>query len=231
MGLVSFTQPGIWDALNSQYPSIPTHVFLLTIAKDLGAGGQASPYVVNAANAITFAIMVVFCSVSAVLGNRYSLKSAVVFGTLGYVPYYAALYCNSVFGTQWFLIFGAVTCGFSAAALWTAEGALIVGYPEASRRGLCVAICLSLNKLGRIIAGGIELGLNAGGASQGPVFPGTYLVLIGLSCAGLPLSLLLSPPNKIVRRDGTKPMARSLKTPSNKASRTSGRCSRREEST
>ncbi|THV71037.1 hypothetical protein D6C85_07785 [Aureobasidium pullulans] len=31
LGLVSFTQPGIWDALNS-----------------LGAGGQAKPYVVNA---------------------------------------------------------------------------------------------------------------------------------------------------------------------------------------
>lgn len=36
-GLVSFAEPGIWNALNS-----------------LGAGGQQKPYLVNAANAITF---------------------------------------------------------------------------------------------------------------------------------------------------------------------------------
>lgn len=36
-GLVSFCEPGIWNALNS-----------------LGAGGQQKPYLVNAANAITF---------------------------------------------------------------------------------------------------------------------------------------------------------------------------------
>ena len=51
LGLVSFTQPGIWDALNSKGISI----FLFSRKKDqtdgstgLGAGGQAEPYVVNA---------------------------------------------------------------------------------------------------------------------------------------------------------------------------------------
>ncbi|GJC83978.1 hypothetical protein ColLi_06816 [Colletotrichum liriopes] len=37
LGLISFTQPGIWTAMNN-----------------LGAGGQAEPYVINAVNVITF---------------------------------------------------------------------------------------------------------------------------------------------------------------------------------
>lgn len=165
-----------------------------------------------AANVVTFAIMVVFSPFCAVFGNRYSLKWVLVFGTIGYVPYCAALYTNTVYGTQWFLIFGAATCGFSAAALWTAEGAIAVGYPEASRRGWCVAIWLALNKIGSLIASCIQLALNTSNNEAGSISPKTYLVLVGLTCAGLPLSLLLSSPEKLIRRDGTKPTARSSRT-------------------
>jgi MFS family permease len=78
----------------------------------------------------------VFCApLSGIIGNLIGLKWVLVFGTLGFVPYSAALYCNSKFGTEWFLIFGAATCGFSAAALWTAEAAIGVGYPEPAKRG------------------------------------------------------------------------------------------------
>lgn len=157
--------------------------------------------------------MVFFSPVSAVVGNRFNLKWVLVFGTLGYVPYCAALYTNTVYGTEWFLIFGAATCGFSAAALWTAEGAIAVGYPEADRRGFCVAIWLALNKIGSLIASIIELGLNVTSDATGAISPTTYLVLVGLSCAGLPLSLLLSSPDKLIRRDGTKPTAHSVHTP------------------
>lgn len=37
VGLISFTQPGIWNALNST-----------------GAGGQQEPYLVNGSNALTY---------------------------------------------------------------------------------------------------------------------------------------------------------------------------------
>ena len=57
--------------------------------------------------------MFTYAPASSVAGNIVGMKWVVVFGTLGYAPYSAALYCNSVWGTQWFLMFGAVTCGFS----------------------------------------------------------------------------------------------------------------------
>ncbi|KAL6362205.1 hypothetical protein LRP88_04282 [Fusarium phalaenopsidis] len=133
------------------------------------------------------------------------MKWVVVFGTLGYAPHSAALYCNSVWGTQWFLMFGAVTCGFSAAALWQGEGTIAVAYPEMSRRGRCISIWLTLNKLGSIIASSIQLGINKNANSTGSISPRTYLVLVGLQCLGLPLSLLISSPHKLVRTDGQKP--------------------------
>lgn len=95
--------------------------------------------------------MVVLSPVFAVLSNRWSLKWVLVLGTIGFAPYSASLYCNSVYGTQWFLLFGAATCGISvgfamghvvyygtykkqAAALWVSEPAIGVGYPEENRK-------------------------------------------------------------------------------------------------
>ncbi|KAL4784206.1 hypothetical protein BJX76DRAFT_367842 [Aspergillus varians] len=188
LGLVSFTQPGIWSALAS-----------------LGAGGLATPFFVNAANVLTFAIMIVLSPVFAVLGNRWSLKWILIIGTIGYAPYSASLYTNSVYGTQWFMIFGAATCGISAAALWVSEAAIGVGYPEESRKGLHLAIWFALGKIGSIAASSVELALNFRNDKQGSIGSNTYLVLIGLQCLGLPLSLLISPINKLIRKDGTKP--------------------------
>lgn len=57
--------------------------------------------------------MFVLSPLASIAGNIIGLHWVVVFGTIGYVPYSAALYVNSTNGTQWFLIFGAVTCGLS----------------------------------------------------------------------------------------------------------------------
>ncbi|KAJ0280445.1 hypothetical protein CBS470a_008769 [Colletotrichum nupharicola] len=141
LGLISFTQPGIWAAMNN-----------------LGAGGQAEPYVVNAVNVITFVIMVFFSPLASIVGNLIGLKWIVVFGTLGYVPY-------------------------SAALIW-----------------------MALGKLGSIIATAIQLAINKDGDTTGAIAPSTYLVLVAIQCLGLPLSLLIAPPNKLIRKDGRKPV-------------------------
>ncbi|KAI3556617.1 hypothetical protein CABS01_04216 [Colletotrichum abscissum] len=189
LGLISFTQPGIWTAMNN-----------------LGAGGQAEPYVINAVNVITFVIMIVLSPLASMVGNLVGMKWIVVIGTLGYVPYSAALYCNSIWGTQWFLIFGAVTCGISASALWPGEAAIAVGYPEVARRGVCISIWMALGKLGSIIATAIQLAINKDSDTTGAISPSTYLVLVAIQCLGLPLSLLLAPPDKLIRKDGKKPI-------------------------
>ncbi|KAL2193370.1 major facilitator superfamily domain-containing protein [Corynascus similis CBS 632.67] len=74
VGFISFTQPGIWNALNNT-----------------GAGGQQEPYLVNGSNALTFGIGVKKVLIIGTLGyapysaslyvnNRYSTEWFVLFG-------------------------------------------------------------------------------------------------------------------------------------------------------
>lgn len=187
IGLISLTQPGIWAALNN-----------------VGAGGQQEPYLVNGANALIFGLMAFGCPIFGVLSNKFGLKKMLIIGTLGFAPYSASLYVNNRYGVQWFVLVGALTCGISAAALWTCEAAVAVGYAAVNRRGIYTGIWLGLRELGQIIGASIQLSLNFHQNERGKVGYATYLVLIGLQCLGLPLALIVSPPHKAIRSDGTR---------------------------
>ncbi|KAK2790386.1 hypothetical protein FQN52_005654 [Onygenales sp. PD_12] len=187
VGLISFTQPGIWNALNYT-----------------GAGGQAEPYLVNGANALTFGLMSFGCTIFGVLANRYGLRRILAIGCLGYAPYSAALYVNNRYGVEWFMLFGGATCGLAASALWAAEGAIAIGYPTIKERGRMTGIWLGLRELGQLIGASITLSLNVKQGEKGKVGYVTYLVLIALQCLGLPLALLVSHPSKVIRGDGSR---------------------------
>lgn len=64
LGLCNFCAPGIWGAMNS-----------------LGAGGAETPSLVNAANALTFGLMVISCYFSSVIVHYVGIKGALIFGT------------------------------------------------------------------------------------------------------------------------------------------------------
>ncbi|KAF5656449.1 DUF895 domain-containing protein [Fusarium heterosporum] len=187
VGLISFTQPGIWNALNNT-----------------GAGGQQEPYLVNGANSLTFGIMVFGCSLFSILANKIGLKWVLLIGTLGYAPYSASLYTNNRYGTEWFVLLGGATCGIAASALWASEGAIALGYGDVKDRGKFTGIWLGLRELGQLIGSSIQLSLNVGSGKKGRVGYSTYLVLIALQCLGLPLAFLISSPEKVIRPDGSK---------------------------
>ncbi|KAJ0168964.1 UNC93-like protein [Colletotrichum tanaceti] len=187
VGLISFTQPGIWNALNST-----------------GAGGQQEPYLVNGSNSLTFGIMVFGCSFFAIVANKIGLKTVLIIGTLGYAPYSAAMYVNNRYGVEWFVLFGGATCGIAASALWAAEGAIALGYADIKDRGKFTGIWLGLRELGQLLGASIQLSLNSNNGQRGKVGYSTYLVLIALQCLGLPLALLVSPPQKVIHSDGRK---------------------------
>ncbi|KAK2063063.1 MFS general substrate transporter [Colletotrichum caudatum] len=152
VGLISFTQPGIWNALNST-----------------GAGGQQEPYLVNGANSLTFGIMVFGCSFFAIMANKIGLKTVLIIGTLGYAPYSASLYVNNRYGVEWFVLFGGATCGLAASALWAAEGAIALGYADIKDRGKFTGIWLGLRELGQLLGSSIQLSLNAKNGQRGKV--------------------------------------------------------------
>ncbi|GAB7335913.1 hypothetical protein MBLNU13_g08164t1 [Cladosporium sp. NU13] len=187
VGLVAFCEPGIWTALNN-----------------LGAGGNAKPYLNNAANALTYGLMSVGCFLAGGVSNKLTAKWTLFIGAAFYTPYAAGLYCNNRYGNEWFLLLGAALCGIGASLLWASEAAIAVGYPEAEKRGRYVGIWMGIRQMGPLVGGAISLALNIKTSEKGKVTYTTYLGLVAISSLGAPLALLLSQPQKVVRSDGTQ---------------------------
>ncbi|KAI3394716.1 hypothetical protein diail_2302 [Diaporthe ilicicola] len=184
---VSFTAPGMWDALNN-----------------LGAGGAAEPYAVSAANALVYGLFFLVCIAAGAINNRIGLKYGLALGSVGYPIYGAGLYVNSTSTVTWFMLFGSALCGLSAGFFWAAEAAIIIGYPSPKDRAFYLAIWQTAKAAGPIVGGAINLGLNANKSSSGSVSPSTYIAFIVIMCLGLPIALLLSPADKVWRKDGTR---------------------------
>ncbi|SMR52632.1 unnamed protein product [Zymoseptoria tritici ST99CH_3D1] len=197
IGGVGFLAPGLWNAMNS-----------------LGAGGAQSPYLVNAANALVFGLMGFLCLFGGPVANRIGLSWTLFIGAIGYPIYSAGLYCNNRFGNEWLVLVGAATCGISAGLFWASEGTVALGYPEPSKRGRYMNIWLWFRTSGPLLGGIIVLALNndAEAKKKGKVGYQTYLVFTALQCLAAPIALLLTPPEKVQRADGSKVIVRAEKS-------------------
>lgn len=77
-------------------------------------------------------------------------------------------------------------------------------YPEPDRRGRMLGLWVLMRSAAPVIGGAIIFGLNAKLDSAGSVSLHTYVVIIGIMCAGPFISLLISNPDQVQRRDGVK---------------------------
>ncbi|CAG7558009.1 unnamed protein product [Fusarium equiseti] len=197
IGGVGFLAPGLWNAMSS-----------------LGAGGAQEPYLVNAANALVFGLMGFLCLFGGPIANRIGLSWTLTLGAIGYPIYSAGLYCNNRFGNEWLVLVGAVTCGISAGLFWASEGAVALGYPEPGKRGRYMNIWLWFRTGGPLLGGAIVLALNndENAKSKGKINPKVYLIFIALQCVAAPVALLLSPPEKVQRADGSAVIIKAEKS-------------------
>lgn len=186
LGLCSFLCPGIWGAMAAT-----------------GGGGQQTITLVNAANSSTFSLMVVTALITSSLIVVTNIRFTLILGTLGFAPNVAALYTHGKFGTEWFVIFGAVLCGISAGIFWATEGTIALAYPERSRHGIYISYWLMYRVMGQLLGGAINLGLNAKSNKEGKLSNDTYVVFIVLQCLGPLVAALISLPHQVQRADGT----------------------------
>ncbi|GAA5820950.1 hypothetical protein JCM11251_001892 [Rhodosporidiobolus azoricus] len=186
VGMCAFLSPGLWNSMNA-----------------LGAGGGQEPYLVNAANALVFGLMVVTCLFGSSIVNKVGYRWALVLGAIGYAPYAGGLVYNLNSGAEWLVLVGSVFCGLSAGLFWAVEGAIIMGYPEAHKRGRFLAYWLGFRNAGQILGGIISLSLNAKSNKTGAIGKETYYVFIALQASAPLVALLLSNPSQVQRKDGS----------------------------
>ncbi|KAK5311284.1 hypothetical protein LTR93_011777 [Exophiala xenobiotica] len=172
----------------------------------LGAGGLQSPTLVNITTGISFGGNVLFSLLTGVFVNIFGVRLTLSLGVVGFSLHDAALYCNNRYGNgaAWFLYFESALNGVLSALLWVVQAAIMMAYPEPDFKGRFISIWYSSIALGSTVGGIIALGFNARHAEAGKLTPYTYIPLITVAALGPFIALLLSAPDKVIRRDGVK---------------------------
>lgn len=134
VAVVCFLCPGMFNAVNG-----------------LGAGGLVSAHDINNASTAlysTFSVVGFFCGS---IANRIGLRLTLGIGGFGYFLYICSILSYNHNGNAGFLIFAGALLGFCAAMLWTAQGAIMMGYPSERSKGKYIAWFWMIFNLGGVI--------------------------------------------------------------------------------
>ncbi|KAI5818130.1 major facilitator superfamily domain-containing protein [Pyronema omphalodes] len=186
-GFVCFLCPGMFNALSG-----------------MGGGGQLDGSVVSNANTALYTTFAVFGFGAGTFLNYYGARLTMVIGGFGYCVYSASLLCYNHTKNQGFVTFAGALLGICAAFLWCAQGTVMMSYPTENEKGRYIGLFWGIFNLGAVIGSCIPIGSNWNSTENKAVNDGTYVGFLVLMICGGILAFLLVPPNKIVRKDGTR---------------------------
>jgi len=190
IGLVCFCLPGMYSALNG-----------------LGGAGQADHSAADNANTALYACFAVFGVLGGAIHNLLGPRTTLFLGSLTY-PLYVAAFLNYSHrpGSQVFPVIAGALLGVGAGFLWAAQGAIMTSYPPPNRRGTYISLFWCLFNLGGVFGGLLPFSFNYNRNDKKPVGvnDGTYIGFMAFMLVGAALTVLVLPPARIVRSDGTK---------------------------
>ncbi|KAI8138335.1 major facilitator superfamily domain-containing protein [Fennellomyces sp. T-0311] len=188
LGLVCLCCPGMFNALNG-----------------LGAGGMMASdiHLTNSANSALYACFAVVGLFAGSVTNTLGVKATLTIGSFGYAVYSSSLWVYDTRGVSGYVIAAGAILGCCAAIFWSAQGAIMMSYPEEKNKGKYVAIFWSLFNIGGILGSVITLGINLQTGGDGGVSTATYTAFVVIMIVGIFFSLVLAPPSMVVRDDGT----------------------------
>ncbi|KAK9687543.1 hypothetical protein K7432_014749 [Basidiobolus ranarum] len=190
VGFVCFCCPGMFNVING-----------------MGGGGLKNATVAkngNVALYTTFAIFGVFG------GGFYNTLGGGICLLLGGCSY--ALYTGSLLyynhhvdqiGAEIFVITASAILGIGAGILWTAQGVIMMSYPPEEQKGRCVGYFWIIFNLGGVMGAFIPFGLNFHSTASG-VSSSTFVAFLVIMIFGGFLGLLILPPEKVIRDDGSR---------------------------
>jgi len=190
LGLICFCCPGMWNSITSM------------------AGG-IDPQVVSNATATLYTCFTITSILSPAFCNKFGPRLALFVGSLGYVAYAVSLLVYHWHASSAMVVAAGAFNGIGAGLLWTAQGQMMLAYPNQEQQGVYVAIFWIIFNLGAVVGGGISFAANFNSAQEDPS-TGTYVAFISVMVIGSALCLSLTDPSQVVRPDGTLVQIQSM---------------------
>ncbi|KAF5359181.1 hypothetical protein D9756_003601 [Leucocoprinus leucothites] len=211
ISLICFCCPGMYNAIGG-----------------LGGSGQLdSTVAANATVALLAATAASALTVVPPIFDMFGPRTCLLLGGWCYPLYSGSLLCYNHTHNSAFVIASGAILGIGASFLWVAQGAIMVSYPLPDQKGRAIAMFWVIFNLGGGIGSFISFALNFH-SKGGTVTDGTYaafMVIMGESrlrggraclltyhvfsttifipAVGWLLSVLIAPPHKVIRQDGT----------------------------
>ncbi|KXT08618.1 hypothetical protein AC579_5971 [Pseudocercospora musae] len=189
VAFICFLCPGMFNAVNG-----------------LGGGGQAfdessASSDSNSALYATFAVVGFFAGT---ITNTLGIKFALGFGGIGYSVYISAYLCYNHTYSHGYVVFAGFLLGCCAGVLWSAQGQIMMSYPNEASKGRYISWFWAIFNLGGVIGSLVPLAQNIHNTSSDRVSDGTYIGFLCLTFAGALLAWTLVDAKHIVRMDGSR---------------------------
>ncbi|KAF4954504.1 hypothetical protein FSARC_12117 [Fusarium sarcochroum] len=186
VAFVCFMCPGMFNALNG-----------------MGGGGKKDATLANDMNTAVYSTFAVFGFFGGTFVNRLGVKLTLAFGGFGYGLYTISLLLSVHYNVRAFNLVAGALLGICAAMLWTAQGTIMISYPNEHQKGHYFAWFWGIFNMGAVIGSLIPLGESIHTETNENVSDGTYIGFIVLMFFGAALALLLCNANDIIRKDGS----------------------------
>lgn len=187
LGFVCFMCPGLFNALNG-----------------LGAGGQVDSTTSANANAALYSTFAAGAFFAGTVNNKFGPRLTLLVGSLGYGLYIGSYLSMNIHPNAGaFVIAAGAILGLCAGLLWTAQGCLMMAYPTEAEKGVFIAMFWAIFNLGAVVGASVALGQNFHSTTNS-VGNGTYIAFLILTLIGVVIPMLMVPPEKMIRTDGTR---------------------------
>ncbi|RFU24936.1 hypothetical protein B7463_g11399, partial [Scytalidium lignicola] len=190
LGMVSFLCfmcPGMFNALGG-----------------LGGGRKTDATLADNMNTALYSTFAVFSFFGGTFINILGIRWTLAFGGIGYCLYAISLSVSVHASVAGFNIFAGVWLGICAGLLWTAQGTIMISYPNESQKGRYFAWFWGIFNMGAVVGSLIPLGENIHITSNSTVTDVTYIAFIILMFIGAMLVLILCNASDVVRTDGSR---------------------------
>lgn len=171
----------------------------------LGGGGARNIVVASNANIALYTSFAIFGCLSGAIHNLVGPRTCAAVGALPFGFYTLSMWYAST--SEDFIVHAmCVLCGalvgMGASVLWTAQGVIVMSYPTQERKGMFIGIFWAIFNMGPVLGSLLATIINWNN-SDAKASNATYLVFIVVMFSGVFIALLLAPPDRLIRHDGT----------------------------